>query len=257
MAQDRAILITGGAARIGAALAKGLAADGWPVCIHYRRSEDKAHALVKEITEAGGKAACVRANLAVPEDVETLISRASDALDMRLTELINNASTFTDDRAETFTPATMDHHMDVNLRAPLRLSQALWHQLPKGMTGSIINMIDQRVLKPNPLFFTYGISKSAFYWSTKTLAQSLAPYVRVNGIGPGPTLQNTGQTAEEFEAESKATLLGRGSPPETILQAARYLLAAESVTGQMLAVDGGQHLTWRTPDLIYGGDDGA
>ena len=257
MSDRKAILITGSAARIGAVLAKGLADDGWAVCIHYRRSEGKAFALVKDITANGGQAACVQANLSVPGDVSTLVPRASEALGVPLTALINNASTFADDRAETFTPATMDHHMDVNLRAPLRLSQALWHQLPKGVTGSIINMIDQRVLKPNPLFFTYGISKSAFYWSTKTLAQSLAPYVRVNGIGPGPTLQNTGQSRDEFEAEESATILGRGSPPETILQAARYLLAAESVTGQMLAVDSGQHLTWRTADLLYGGDDGA
>ena len=256
MSALKSILITGGAARIGAVLAEGLAKDGWAVCIHYRRSEAAAQALVAKIAEAGGRAVCVRGNLAVHEDVQTLVARASEALGTPLTALINNASTFTDDRADGFTRASMDHHLEVNLRAPLHLSQALYAQLPEGETGCIINMIDQRVLKPNPLFFTYGISKSAFYWSTKTLAQSLAPYVRVNGIGPGPTLQNTGQTLEEFEGEAAATLLGKGSPPDTLLQAARYLLAATSVTGQMLAVDGGQHLTWQTPDLLLGGSDG-
>ncbi|WP_409433619.1 SDR family oxidoreductase [Litorimonas sp. RW-G-Af-16] len=250
------MLITGAGARIGAALAKGLAADGWPVAIHYRRSETKAKALAAEINEAGGKAICVQANLSIFNEVNTLVARAAEALGQPITVLINNASTFTDDRADTSTRATMDHHLEVNLRAPLQLAQDLALQLPEGASGSIINMIDQRVLKPNPLFFTYGISKSALYWSTKTLAQSLAPKIRVNGIGPGPTLRNTGQTEDEFASESRTTLLGRGSPPDTILQAARYLLVAESVTGQMLAVDGGQHLTWQTPDLLFGGDDG-
>ena len=132
--------------------------------------------------------------------------------------------------------------MSVNLRAPLRLAQQFAIQLPDGAYGSIINMVDQRVLNPDPSYFTYGISKAALYAATKTLAQSLAPQVRVNAIGPGPTLQNKAQTEDEFKLESSSTLLGKGSLPDDLLDAALYLLGAEAVTGQMLTVDGGQHL---------------
>ena len=252
-----AILITGGAARIGAALARGLASDGWAVCIHYFRSQSRAQALVDEIKASGGQAACVKGNLAVPQDVDNLIDRAASVIGQPLTALINNASTFSDDRIDSFTRGSMDHHMDVNLHAPLHLSQSFAKQLPKGESGCIVNIIDQRVLKPNPLFFTYSLSKSSLYWATKTLAQSLAPSIRVNAIGPGPTLQNTGQNEDDFSREAEATLLGEGSPPDTILDAMRYLLSAKAVTGQMIAVDGGQHLTWQTPDLLHGGGNGT
>lgn len=252
-----AILITGGAARIGAKLSQALAADGWAVCIHYFRSANRAKELAASIKKAGGQAACVKGNLAVPQDVDSLIARGTKAIGRPLTALINNASTFSDDRARDFTRGSMDHHMDVNLRAPLHLSQSFAKQLPIGEQGCIINMIDQRVLKPNPLFFTYGMSKAGLFWATKTLAQSLAPTIRVNAIGPGPTLQNAGQSEEDFTGEASATLLKEGSPPETIVQAARYLLSAKAVTGQMIAVDGGQHLTWQTPDLAFGGGEDA
>jgi len=185
----------------------------------------------------------VQGNLFVPQDLDSLVIRASEVLGQPLTALINNASTFEDDRAEDFTRASYDYHMDVNLRAPVMLAQQLAAQLPKGEKGSIINMIDQRVLNPDPTFFTYALSKSALYWATKTLAQSLAPYIRVNAIGPGPTLKNHSQTDADFADEAASTLLGAGSPPETLLDAARYLLMAKSVTGQMIAVDGGQHLS--------------
>jgi len=240
---SRAILITGAGARVGRHLAKGLAAEGWAVAIHYNRSKDGAGTLAKEIKEKGGKAAIVQGNLFVPQDLEGLISRASDALGEPLTALINNASTFEDDRAEDFTRASYDYHMDINLRAPVMLAQQLAMQLPKGETGSIINIIDQRVLNPDPTFFTYAMSKSALHWATKTLAQSFAPYIRVNAIGPGPTLKNHTQTDDDFAGEAASTLLGAGSPPESLLDAVRYLLMAKSVTGQMIAVDGGQHLS--------------
>ena len=240
---SRAILISGAGARVGRYLAKGLAAEGWAVAIHYNRSRKGAEALVNEITEQGGHAAIVQGNLFVPQDLDNLVIRASEALGQPLTALINNASTFEDDRAEDFTRASYDFHMDINLRAPVMLAQQLAAQLPKGEMGSIINMIDQRVLNPDPSFFTYALSKSALYSATKTLAQSLAPYIRVNAIGPGPTLKNHSQTDTDFAEEAASTLLGEGSPPESLLEAARYLLNAQSVTGQMIAVDGGQHLS--------------
>ncbi len=241
------VLITGAGARVGAHLARGLARDGWHIHIHYLRSEGRAQSVVDEIVAAGGSASAVQANLSVPQEVNTLISRCGGPLDA----LINNASTFSPDTAGDFTTATWEYHRAVNLDAPIRLSADFAAQAKPG--ASIINMIDQRVLKPNPQFFTYSLAKAGLYWATKTMAQSFAPHVRVNGIGPGPTLENTQQAEGEFSAEAKATLLGEGSPPDTILHGVRYLLSAQAVTGQMIAVDGGQHLNWQTPDLAFGG----
>ena len=249
---NKTVLITGGGARVGAALANGLAEDGWTVIIHSFRSADKAENLAAQIKQSGGKAFTVQANLSVPQQCDTLIERAVDAAGEPLTALINNASTFEEDRAADFSRATYDFHMDANLRAPLILSQQFADQAIKD--GVIINLIDQRVLKPNPKFFTYTLSKASLHWATTTMAQAFAPKVRVNAIGPGPVLKNSGQTEEEFEKESSETLLGRGSPPDTLLQAVRYLLSAKSVTGQFLAVDSGQHLRWETPDLMIGED---
>lgn len=243
----KAVLITGAGARVGAYLARGLAEDGWHVCIHFNSSAEKAKALADEITKTGGSASIVQGNLSDPKDINTLIERCGRPL----SALINNASTFKPDTAQDFTADTWDYHRAVNLDAPLRLSADFAAQAAPG--GCIINMIDQRVLKPNPQFFTYSLAKAGLYWVTKTLAQSFAPSVRVNGIGPGPTLGSTEQAAGEFTAEAKATLLGEGSPPETILHGIRYLLSAKAVTGQMIAVDGGQHLVWQTPDLAFGG----
>ena len=237
-----AILITGAGTRIGAALAEGLAADDWAVCIHYNRSKNKALEVRSQIKTAGGHAEILQGNLNVPSDRDALIARASTAVGQPLTALINNASTFSPDTAETFTDATLNHHMDTNLRAPLRLAQRLAEQLPEGVVGNVINVIDNRVLRPAPDYFTYSLSKASLFWATKTMAQALAPKIRVNGIGPGPTLKNRHQTDAEFTLELGATLTGKGSPPETILGAARYLLSADAVTGQMIAVDGGQHL---------------
>jgi len=244
-----AILITGAGTRVGKVLAKGLAKDGHSIAVHYNRSKVGAEALVNEITQSGGHAAAIGANLFVPQDVNTLVKRSTEALGTPITGLINNASTFAYDTALDMSGASYDYHMDVNLKAPLLLSQGLADLLPKESTGFIINMIDQRVKKPNPTFFSYTVSKAALDWATKTLAQSLAPNIRVNAIGPGPSLASIHQDEAVFQAEEKATLLQRGSPPETLLQAARYLVNAEAVTGQLIAVDGGQHLTWQTPDI--------
>ncbi len=245
----RAVLITGAGARVGSHFAKGLASDGWAVAVHYNRSKSGAEALVAEIKSSGGIAAAVQANLAVPQDVGSLVQRAADALKTPLNALINNASTFAPDTANSFTHAVYNYHMEVNLRAPLLLTQHLANQLPERESGCVINVIDQRVLKPNPTFFTYSLSKSALYWATKTQSQSYAPHMRVNGIGPGPSLPNIHQAAGEFDREVEATLLQKPSTPDDLLDGVRYLLSAQSVTGQMLAIDSGQHLTWQTPDL--------
>lgn len=236
------ILVTGAAARIGRHIAAGLAQDGWTVIIHFNRSADPAKTLVSEINQNGGKAFALGANLSVPDERDTLINEARILAQRPLTALINNASTFDDDRADSFSRGSFDHHMNVNLYAPISLSQDFAAQLPANDKGCIINIVDQRVLSPEPSYFTYGISKSALFAATQTMAQTFAPNIRVNGIGPGPTLRNKAQTEDMFEAERKSTLLGSGSHPDSILQAVRYLLAAEAVTGQMIAVDGGQHL---------------
>ena len=217
---NKAILITGAATRIGRVLASGLADDGWRVAIHYNKSEQAAQKLASEI----GNAVSVQANLAKAGEVETLISRASDTLGKPVTALINNASTYAPDDAAHYREAAFDAHLAVNLKAPLRLAQHFAKQLPGAGQGNIINIIDQRVLRPAPGFFTYGVSKSALYAATKTMAQTFAPNIRVNGIGPGPTLKSVYQSDDEFTREAKNTLLGRGSPPETILHAVRYLL---------------------------------
>lgn len=240
-------LITGGASRIGAHIARGLAADGWKVCVHYRTSSAPADALADEL---GG--VTVKANLMVPGDVAGLIEAARQALGSPIHALINNASTFDPDGVEDFTNATFDHHMDVNLRAPLALSRDFAAQAPGH--GCIINLVDQRVLRPEPDFFTYGVAKAGLFWATKTMAQAFAPDVRVNAVGPGPTLRNHTQSVDEFEREKRMTLLGHGSPPDQIVNAVRYLLGATSVTGQMIAVDGGQHLMF-DDSISDGGPD--
>lgn len=238
----KTVLITGAGTRIGSHLARGLAADGWTVAIHYNRSKTAALELATEIKKNGGDAVAVCANLNVPHDLDSLVNRASDAAGQPITALINNASTFEPDDAENFTSGTLNFHMNVNLNAPIFLSQAFAIQLPDGISGNIINILDQRLLDPEPEFFTYTISKAALHWATKTMAQSFAPRIRVNAIGPGPTLQSKHQTDQEFADEIGQTLLKRPSNPESILGATRYLLGAESVTGQFLAVDSGQHL---------------
>lgn len=235
----KTVLITGAGNRIGKALAIGLAQDGYTVAVHYNRSKEAALSLAKTL---GNRAFAIQANLNVPSELETLMERTQSKLDAPLAALINNASTYSPDSAETFSNALYEHHMNVNLKAPLQLSKDFSQNLSNNEKGVIINMIDQRVLKPHPDYFTYALSKYALYEATKTLAQSLAPQIRVCGIGPGPSLQNAHQSADDFSKDVKATLLETGSPPDTILHAARYLLSADAVTGQMICVDGGEHL---------------
>jgi NAD(P)-dependent dehydrogenase (short-subunit alcohol dehydrogenase family) len=244
-----AALITGAARRIGRSLALTAAEAGYDVAVHYRSGADEAEALALEIRAMGRQAAALPAELTDETRTCALVGRAAEALGP-VTLLINNASVFQDDRIATVTRATWDAHMETNLRAPVLLAQAFAAELPSEREGLIINMLDQRVLKPNPQFFSYGLSRSALWAATLTLAQALAPRIRVNAIGPGPTLPSVHQTAEQFAAEAHNVLLERRSSPEDIAGAARYLIEARQVTGQMIVVDGGQHLNWRTPDVI-------
>jgi NAD(P)-dependent dehydrogenase (short-subunit alcohol dehydrogenase family) len=234
-------LITGAARRIGRAIALDLAAHGWRVAIHYRRSRDEAEALAGEIDRAGGTAAALYANLGDINDVQALIGSCGQTLGTP-TCLVNNASEFFLDTMGSVTPAGWDTHLDINLKAPVFLAQALYANLPDGVEGNVINIIDQRVWRPTPDFFSYTISKAGLWTATQTLAQAMAPRVRVNAIGPGPVLQSVHQTQSDFAAETLSTPLQRGPSLPEIAAAVRFILATPSMTGQMIALDGGQHL---------------
>jgi NAD(P)-dependent dehydrogenase (short-subunit alcohol dehydrogenase family) len=240
--------ITGGAVRIGRAIALHVAKRGFSVAIHYRGSKAEAEATVAEIQAMGVRAACFQGSLIEQAEVEGLFPAVNQAMG-RVTCLINNASAFADDRIETLSQESWDKHIAVNLKAPVFLAQAFAAQLPAEENGNIINIIDQRVLRPNPLFFSYTLSKSALLAATKTMAQGLAPRIRVNAIGPGPTLRSSYQSEEDFEHECRSTPLGHGTTPEEIANAVSFILDSSAMTGQMIALDGGQHLIWQTPDI--------
>jgi NAD(P)-dependent dehydrogenase (short-subunit alcohol dehydrogenase family) len=239
-----AALITGAAQRIGRAIALELANHGWAVTLHYRRSKDAAEKLAKEIEGRGGKAVALAADLAQESEVQTLVPRAVAALGMPLTCLVNNASNFEMDKVDTATRESWDRHIETNLRAPLVLSQAFARLLPEGSEGNIVNLLDQRVWKLTPYFLSYTVAKSGLWTLTRTLALALAPHIRVNGIGPGPTLPSERQTAEQFRQQQAAVPLKHGATPEEIAATVRFILATPSMTGQMIALDGGEHLGW-------------
>ena len=247
-AMIKTVLVTGAAKRLGRAIALDLASDGWNVAIHYHGSQEDADGVAQAVRAFGGEAAALKCDLSREADTATLVERATNELGP-LTALINSASLFENDDWQSATRKTWDDHIETNLRAPLLLSQMFAKQLPAGERGNIINIIDQRVLKPTPQFLSYSLSKAGLYWLTTTLAQGMGPRVRVNAVGPGPTLRNPRQSEEDFSRQRDATILKHGAEPEDIAQAVRYLLGAEAVTGQMLAVDGGQHLIWQTPDV--------
>ena len=236
-------LVTGAARRIGAAIARDLARHGWAVAIHYRASKDEAEALAREIEAAGGRAATIAGDLAREAEVETLIPRTVEALGP-LTCLINNASVFEMDKIDSVTRESWDRHIETNLRAPLVLSQAFARQLPEGMNGNIVNLLDQRVWKLTPYFLSYTVAKSALWTLTRTLALALAPGIRVNGIGPGPALPSERQSLEQFRHQQAAVPLQHGPELAEIAAAVRFILASPSMTGQMIALDGGEHLAW-------------
>jgi NAD(P)-dependent dehydrogenase (short-subunit alcohol dehydrogenase family) len=242
-----AALVTGGAHRIGAAIVHALARSGYAVAIHANRSRAAADELRAEIEGTGGRAAVVIADLADHDAVAGLIS-ASVAAIGPLTLLVNNAGEFEVDGFGELDRARFDRQFAVNLRAPLFLAQAFAAQARPDDDPSIVNIIDQRVFRPTPRFFSYTLTKSALHTATITLAQALAPQVRVNAVAPGPTLPSPRQDAQAFARQAALVPLGRGPKPDEIAQAVLYLAGARSVTGVTIAVDGGQHLAWETPD---------
>jgi NAD(P)-dependent dehydrogenase (short-subunit alcohol dehydrogenase family) len=243
------VLVTGGAQRIGRSIVERLAREGYGVAIHCRRSTDAADEIAGRIRSAGGIAAVVQGDLADASAVDRLVDDAVKALGSPLTLLVNNASEFEPDEVETLSQDRWDRHFAVNLRAPAFLARDFARQLPPDAQGSIVNIVDQRVWKLTPQFFSYTLTKVALFTATQTMAQALAPRIRVNAIGPGPTLANERQGDEDFAKQESAVLLGHGGTPEEIAEAVIYLAGARSVTGQMIAVDGGQHLAWETPDV--------
>jgi len=238
----RTVLITGAAKRIGRAIAEDLAGHGWRVAIHYRNSRTEADDLVDRIRAAGGHAVALQGDLARAEDVDALVPSCVAALGPPCC-LINNASEFQHDTLETLTRDAWHVHLDINLKAPVFLAQAMAHHLPAGCEGNVINIIDQRVWNLNPDFFSYTISKAGLWTATRTLAQALAPRIRVNAIAPGPVLRSIHQSEDDFAAECASTLMGRGPSPAEIADAVRFIIGAPAMTGQMIALDGGQHLT--------------
>ena len=238
-------LVTGGARRVGREICLTLARAGFDVAIHHHASGEDARTLADEIAGLGRRACLLQADLTDEAKVRALVPAAVEALGP-LTVLVNNASVFEDDRVGGLTRDSWDRHIETNLRAPLVLAEAFAAQ---AVEGAIINLLDQKVLKPDPRFFSYSLSRNGLWWATRTLAQALAPGIRVNAVGPGPTLPSIHQTPEEFAAEARGTLLQTPGSPQAVAEAVLWLIDARMVTGQMIAVDGGQHLAWRTPDI--------
>ena len=252
-------LVTGAAARLGRAMALRLAERGHDVAVHCNSSREDAEEVVREIQGMGRRAATLQADLLIEAETAALLPRAAEALGGPITVLVNNASIFEYDNLSTATRESWDRHMGSNLRAPFLLIQALAAQVPDPVTdeggepvaqGLVVNVVDQRVRKLTPEFMTYTLAKAGLWTLTQTAAQALAPRVRVNAIGPGPTIRGHRQSESHFARQRAATILGRGSNREDILAALDYLLCAKAVTGELLCVDGGQHLGWRTPDIL-------
>lgn len=252
-------LVTGAGARLGRAMALHLAGRGYDVAVHYATSREGAEGVVAEIERMGRRAVALEADLLSEEETAALVPRAAQALGGPLAVLVNNASIFEYDTLATATRESWDRHFGSNLRAPFVLTQHFAAQAPEPERDArgepvaralVVNMIDQRVRKPTPEFMTYTLAKFGLWALTRTAAQALAPRVRVNAIGPGPTLRGARQSESHFARQREATILQRGADEGDICAALSYLLEAKAVTGQLLCVDGGQHLAWRTPDVL-------
>ena len=252
-------LVTGGAIRLGREIALYLAHQGYDVAVHYAGSESAAHETVAEIKVMGQNSVALHADLLSDAGSQPLIARVGEALGGPLTLLVNNASIFEHDTIDTATRYSWDRHMESNLRAPFVLTQEFAKQAPKAQADGagepvaqalVVNMLDQRVRKLTPDFMSYTLAKMALWALTQTAARALAPDIRVNAIGPGPTVQGVRQSTQHFTQQRAATVLERGSNPSDITAALGYFIAAPAVTGQLLCVDGGQHLGWQTPDVL-------
>ena len=241
-----AALVTGAGKRIGRAIAHALAEDGYDVAVHYGASKDEAIAVVAAIETKGRRAAALAADLAREGETQKLIGAAVKELGP-LTCLVNNASRFERDEALTVTRASWDAHLETNLRAPFVLMQEFARQLPADQHGAIVNLVDERVWNLTPHFVSYTLSKAGLWTLTQAMAMALAPRIRVNAIGPGPTLPSPRQSAEQFARQQAGVPLQRGATPEEIAAAVRFILASGAMTGQMIALDGGQHLGWAQP----------
>lgn len=246
MNMPRTALVTGAARRIGRAIALSLASDGWAVAVHHHASEAEADETVAAITDAGGRAMALGGSLAVESEASGIIAEARAALGP-IGCLINNAACFEYDHITEAPRHIWDRHMEVNLRAPVVLTQDFAVQLPEDARGAVINILDQRVWNLTPHFMSYTLSKAGLWALTQSAALALAPRIRVNAIGPGPVLASARQAPEQFAAQCAGTPLERGSTPDEICDAVRFILAAPAMTGQMIALDGGQHLGWTTP----------
>lgn len=253
--------MTGAGRRLGLAMALELGRQGHDVALHYASSSEGAEAGAAEITKLGRRAVALQADLLRDSAAEALVGRAAEALGGPLTCLVNNASIFEFDDLAGATRESWDRHLGSNLRAPFVLIQSFAAQAREPVADAagepvaqaqVINMVDQRVLSLTPHFMTYTLAKSALWTLTQTAAMALAPRVRVNAIAPGPTLKGDRQTDAHFASQRRNVILNRGADPEDITRALVYLLGARAVTGQLLTVDGGQHLAWQTPDLGSG-----
>ena len=248
--EARKIIITGGATRIGAAIAKKLSGDKVEIVIHFNKSHTKAISLKKKLENNGTKVYLVRGNLNKEEDIKKIIKSSKKYLNY-FDCLINNASMFENDKLENFSSDSWNKHLNINLKAPALLTKEFAKNI-KGKNNNIINIIDQRVFKLTPFFFSYTLSKSGLYTFTKTSAMSLAPKIRVNGIAPGPTIKNKRQSKIHFKKQFSATPLRRQVEVEQICNAVDFFIKNNSITGQVIALDSGQNLNWQTPDIMGG-----
>ena len=246
--EARKIIITGGATRIGAAIAKKLSGPNKEILIHYNKSKIKAEILKKQLEKKNTKVYLVKGDLSKEKDINKILKFAKSKLNY-FDCLINNASLFENDKLDNFTKNSWDKHINTNLKAPALLSKGFSKNIKKG-NNNIINIIDQRVFKLTPFFFSYTLSKTALYTLTKTSAMSLSPNVRVNGIAPGPTIKNIRQSEKHFKKQYLATPLKRQVDVNEICNAVDFFIKNRSITGQVLAIDSGQNMNWQTPDII-------
>ena len=248
--EAKKIIITGGATRIGAAIANKLSGPNKEIVIHFNKSKSKAEDLKKKLSPKGSKIYLIKADLNKDSDLKKIIKFAKSKLKY-FDCLINNASLFENDKLDNFTSQSWEKHINTNLKAPAYLSREFSKNI-KGKNNNIINIIDQRVFKLTPFFFSYTLSKTGLYTLTKTSAMSLAPKIRVNGIAPGPTIKNKRQSMKHFKNQYLATPLKKQVNVDEVCNAVDFFIKNSSITGQVLAIDSGQSLNWQTPDIMGG-----